>query len=102
LAEIRASPDHASLGAKGREGRGFSGADNARGNEPALAAAGQLHLEAIVADPDGAKLLRESRDGALDDPQELGNAVGDILLKRGGDAILAAVYGRGLALPPQP
>src|SRR6266446_1114446 len=63
---------------------------------------GKLHLEAIVADPDGSKLLHESRDGNLNDPEALGNAVGETLLNRGGDEILEAVYGRGLAVPPQP
>jgi hydroxymethylbilane synthase len=63
---------------------------------------GKLHLDAIVADPDGSKLLRESCDGNLNDPERLGNAVGDTLLSRGGDEILEAVYGRGLAVPPQP
>jgi hydroxymethylbilane synthase len=63
---------------------------------------GRLHLEAIVADPDGSKLLRESRDGDLNNPEQLGNAVGETLLSRGGDEILEAVYGRGLAIPPQP
>jgi hydroxymethylbilane synthase len=63
---------------------------------------GKLHLDAIVADPDGSKLLRESRDGDLNDPVKLGNAVGDTLLSRGGDEILEAVYRRGLAAPPQP
>jgi hydroxymethylbilane synthase len=63
---------------------------------------GKLHLEAIVADPDGSKVLRESRDGSLNDPEALGNAVGETLLNRGGDKILEAVYGRGLAVPPQP
>jgi hydroxymethylbilane synthase len=61
---------------------------------------GKLHLESIVADPDGSKLLRDSRDG--DDPEKLGNEAGASLLERGGDAILEAVYGRGLAVPPQP
>ena len=61
---------------------------------------GKLHLESIVADPDGAKLLRDSRDG--DDPEKLGNDAGAALLARGGDEILEAVYGRGLAVPPQP
>jgi hydroxymethylbilane synthase len=61
---------------------------------------GKLHLESIVADPDGSKLLRDSRDG--DDPEKLGNAAGAALLARGGDQILEAVYGRGLAVPPQP
>jgi len=60
----------------------------------------KLHLESIVADPDGSRLLRDSRDG--DDPEKLGNEAGASLLARGGDAILEAVYGRGLAVPPQP
>jgi hydroxymethylbilane synthase len=63
---------------------------------------GKLHLDAIVADPDGSKLLRESRDGNLHDPEKLGSTVGETLLRRGGDEILDAVYGRGLAVPPQP
>ena len=61
---------------------------------------GRLHLEAIVADPDGSKVLRESRDGA--DPVQLGESVGQTLLERGGDAILEAVYGQGIAVPQQP
>jgi hydroxymethylbilane synthase len=61
---------------------------------------GKLHLEAIVAHPDGSILLRESRDG--DDPEKLGNEVGETLLSRGGDAILEQVYGQGLAVPQQP
>jgi hydroxymethylbilane synthase len=60
----------------------------------------RLHLESIVADPDGSRVLRDSRDG--DDPEKLGNEAGEALLARGGDEILAAVYGRGLATPPQP
>jgi hydroxymethylbilane synthase len=63
---------------------------------------GKLHLEAIVADPDGSKLLRESREGNLSDPEKLGTDVGKTLLSRGCDEILEAVYGRGLAVPPQP
>jgi len=61
---------------------------------------GKLHLDSIVADPDGSKVLRDSRDG--DDPEKLGNEAGAALLQRGGDQILEAVYGRGLAVPPQP
>jgi hydroxymethylbilane synthase len=61
---------------------------------------GKLHLESIVADPDGCKLLRDSRDG--DDPEKLGNDAAAALLIRGGDQILEVVYGRGLAVPPQP
>jgi hydroxymethylbilane synthase len=61
---------------------------------------GGLHLDAIVAHPDGSLVLRESRDG--DDPVQLGNEVGATLLERGGDAILEAVYGSGIAVPQQP
>jgi hydroxymethylbilane synthase len=61
---------------------------------------GRLHLEAIVADPDGSKVLRESREGT--DPVQLGESVGETLLQRGGDAILEAVYGQGIAVPQQP
>jgi hydroxymethylbilane synthase len=61
---------------------------------------GTLHLESMVADPDGSKLLRDSRDGS--DPEKLGHAAGAALLARGGGQILEAVYGRGLATPPQP
>ena len=63
---------------------------------------GKLHLESIVADPDGSKLLRDSRDGTIEDAEQLGNDAGAALLKRGGDQILEAVYGRGLAVLPQP
>jgi len=61
---------------------------------------GRLHLDAIVANPDGSKVLRESRDG--DDPEKLGSEVGETLLRRGGDAILEEVYGSGIAVPQQP
>ena len=83
-----------------REGHDLSRAVKTSTTQPALAAGARLRLEAIVADPDGSKLLRESRDG--DDPETLGNDVGDILLRRGGNKILEAVYGRGLAVLPQP
>jgi len=63
---------------------------------------GRLHLDSIVADPDGSKLLRDSRDGKIEDAEKLGNTAGAALLARGGDAILEAVYGRGLAVPQQP
>jgi hydroxymethylbilane synthase len=61
----------------------------------------KLHLEAVVADPDGSKLLRESRDGNPNDPEQLGNEVGEAVLRRGGDRILEAVYARGLGAPPR-
>jgi hydroxymethylbilane synthase len=61
---------------------------------------GRIHLSALVAHPDGTKVLRETRDG--DDPVRLGDEVGETLLRRGGDAILEEVYGEGFALPQQP
>jgi hydroxymethylbilane synthase len=61
---------------------------------------GRLHLEGVVAHPDGSQVLRESRDG--DDPERLGSEVGETLLRRGGDAILQEVYGPTLVAPQQP
>ena len=61
---------------------------------------GILHLNGLVAHPDGTKVLRETRDGT--DPVCLGEEVGETLLGRGGDAILEEVYGEGFALPQQP
>jgi hydroxymethylbilane synthase len=61
---------------------------------------GFIRLTALVAHPDGTKVLREERDG--DDPVRLGEEVGEILLRRGGDVILEEVYGEGFALPQQP
>ncbi len=61
---------------------------------------GRLHLEAVVARPDGTKVLRESGEG--DDPVRLGENVGRVLLSRGGDVILREVYGETAAAPEQP
>ncbi|MBI3474482.1 MAG: hydroxymethylbilane synthase [Acidobacteria bacterium] len=58
---------------------------------------GKIHLNALVAHPDGTKVLRETRAG--NDPVKLGEEVGETLLRRGGDAILEEVYGSGFALP---
>jgi hydroxymethylbilane synthase len=61
---------------------------------------GRLHLEAIVASPDGKSLLRESLDGA--DPDKLGRQAAQKLLARGGAAILDQVYGTQTVQPQQP
>jgi len=61
---------------------------------------GKLHLEAIVASPDGKSLLRESLDGW--DPQPLGKQAAQRLLARGGASILDQVYGTENAQPQQP
>jgi hydroxymethylbilane synthase len=86
---------------KNREGHDLSRAESQE-KDKALAAGATLHLESIVADPDGSKLLRDSRAGNIEDAETLGKAAGAALLSRGGDKILAAVYVRGLAVPPPP
>jgi hydroxymethylbilane synthase len=60
----------------------------------------KIHLTALVAHPDGSKILRETAEG--DDAVELGEATGEKLLRRGGGAILEQVYGAGVAVPQQP
>ena len=60
----------------------------------------RIHLNGLVAHPDGSKILREVREGS--DPEKLGSEVGETLLQRGGDDILADVYGAGFAAPQQP
>ena len=55
---------------------------------------GKLHLESLVADPDGSRILRDTRDGH--DPEELGKAAAEDLLTRGADKILEKVYGRSI------
>jgi hydroxymethylbilane synthase len=61
---------------------------------------GGLHLQAVVASPDGSQLLRESAGG--NDPAQLGASVGEALLRRGADKILDEVYRKGIAVPEQP
>ena len=62
---------------------------------------GVIHLNGLVARPDGSELLREFRDGS--DPEKLGVEVGQTLLHRGGDHILRDVYAAAeAAVPHQP
>ena len=62
---------------------------------------GRLRLQGVVARPDGSQVLREAGEGS--DPQRLGDEIGAILLRRGGDAILQEVYGaHSVAAPQQP
>jgi hydroxymethylbilane synthase len=61
---------------------------------------GKLHLQAVVASPDGKSVLRESAEG--DDTQRLGELVGLRLLQKGGAAILDQVYGHSAPQPAQP
>ncbi len=60
----------------------------------------RIHLTAVVAHPDGTKILREFQEG--DDPIQLGEAVGELLLKKGARAILEEVYGKSNPMPQQP
>jgi hydroxymethylbilane synthase len=61
---------------------------------------GTMHLQAVVASPDGTRVLRQCADG--DDPTKLGELVGEALLQKGGDEILADVYRHGIALAEEP
>jgi len=61
---------------------------------------GTMHVQAVVASPDGTKVLRQSADG--NDPIKLGELVGEELLQKGGDKILAEVYRQGIALAEEP
>jgi hydroxymethylbilane synthase len=65
----------------------------------ATVSGGEIMLVAICAKPDGTEVLRETQTGA--DPVELGERVGDKLLKRGGEAILREVYGENAVPVPQ-
>jgi hydroxymethylbilane synthase len=58
-----------------------------------------LYLIAIVARPDGSKVLRESGEGG--NPEQVGTQVGEALLRRGADEIVQEVYG-SVAVPQQP
>lgn len=60
----------------------------------------RLRLQGVVADPDGSRVIRETREG--DDPEALGAALGESLLRQGGEAILQQVYGHSVAAPQQP
>jgi hydroxymethylbilane synthase len=61
---------------------------------------GELRLEAIVAMPNGKRILRKSGNG--NDPIRLGEAVADALLGSGAADILAEVYGKIVEPPQQP
>jgi hydroxymethylbilane synthase len=61
---------------------------------------GTLHLEAVVASPDGKTVLRESAAGS--DPHALGESSAEALLRRGVGPILEAVYGSQTVMPQQP
>jgi hydroxymethylbilane synthase len=52
-----------------------------------------LHLEALISDLEGRRLLRESRRGPLTEAAMLGTSLANSLLARGGREILCELYG---------
>ena len=62
--------------------------------------AGRIRLRAVVAHPEGKKVIRET--GVGDDPIRLGREIGEMLLRSGANVILEQVYGEGFAIPQQP
>ena len=58
----------------------------------AKVAAGRVIVHAIVASPDGAKLIRASGEGLASEAARIGAALGAELLEKGGRPILEAVY----------
>jgi hydroxymethylbilane synthase len=53
--------------------------------------AGHLDLRALIANPDGIRVVRGRRDGATADATDLGRELADELLNRGGREILSAL-----------
>jgi hydroxymethylbilane synthase len=56
---------------------------------------GELNLTAVVATPDGVRLIRRNASGPAGSAEELGSQLGAELLDAGADEILEAVYGGG-------
>ncbi|MGH2352648.1 MAG: hydroxymethylbilane synthase [Chloroflexota bacterium] len=59
----------------------------------------RLWLEAAVASPDGARVIRHAAEGTLADPEALGGAVARQLLDRGAADLLAGLAGTEGAVP---
>lgn len=55
--------------------------------------ADQVHLQGIVARPDGSLVLRSARQGPANNPEQLGKQVAQDLLAQGAQQILNEVYG---------
>jgi len=58
----------------------------------AVISAGEIFLTGLVGRPDGSEIVRGSRSGPLAAPEELGVALAEELLMRGGRQILEEVY----------
>jgi hydroxymethylbilane synthase len=53
----------------------------------------QVILEGLVSSVDGKELIRDTVEGAVEDPESIGVQLAERLLARGGDKILQAIYG---------
>jgi hydroxymethylbilane synthase len=58
---------------------------------------GQLHLEVMVAELDGSRVLRDHMTGKEEEAEEIGIALARRLLNAGADEILDRIYGRSEA-----
>jgi hydroxymethylbilane synthase len=61
-----------------------------------------LRIQAVVAAPDGSKVIRLSLEGDAAQPTSVGEEMGRELLAAGAEEILTAVYGKTAAAPEQP
>jgi hydroxymethylbilane synthase len=55
-----------------------------------------LHLEALISDLEGRRVLRDQRSAPLAEAASLGTQMAENLLAQGGREILAELYGRPL------
>ncbi|HXB70831.1 MAG TPA: hydroxymethylbilane synthase [Candidatus Acidoferrales bacterium] len=90
-----AALDHADTHAAVMAERGLLGALGGGCQVPigahASVAGGRLRLQAIVVSPDGAEVVRAEAEGAVEDAESIGRALGADLLKQGAQRILEAV-----------
>lgn len=56
----------------------------------------EIYLRGLVGYPDGSKLIRGDRRGAIGDANSLARSLGDELLENGARVILSQIYGREL------
>lgn len=52
----------------------------------------QIHMRGLVGEPDGSEVMRAEMTASIDDPETLGVAMAEDLLKQGADRILAQLY----------
>ncbi len=58
-----------------------------------------FHIEGLVATVDGKQMIRHALEGPIDLAASLGIELAEILLERGGKAILEEIYGRSVFTP---